>query len=335
MGISSSKSKTTPWGPAQPYILKGMQQTNDVFDANQPRLQDMSGIAYDAFKALSPAAFGTRNAYVDNAQKSAGALASGSTFGKNPGQASYDRLQSANTANGTGNNPASSYAQMVAEGGYLNAQPSANLYSTIMGNDYLRGNPYLDNVVAQTNEDVATQTNRMFGARGMGSGIGSAFADVLSKNLANNEGQLRYQNYNDAANRQLQAAGQSDNIWSGERGRMDAATGLLSANYNAAQDRALEAARSSDAAQQSQVEQMIAALSLTGDLRNAEYSGVAPALNLLNTAADIPYVGTAALNGQIRQASNGYGTTKVTGNIGSQLIDAGSRVASAYVGRGK
>lgn len=359
MGISSSKSKTTPWGPAQPYILKGMQQTNQVFDANQPRLQDMSNVAYDAFKKMAPDAFST-SPYVSGAQEAAQNIFQGG-MASNPGQATYDRLQGAqidpslgmlqNIANGAGNNPATTYARNVAEGKYLNAQPSADLYSTVMGDDYLRGNPYLDSMIAQTNADIAKQTNRMFGARGMGSGVGSAFADVLSKNLANNESQLRYQNYNDAANRQLQAAGQSDNIWSGERGRMDAATGLLSNDYNddqgrrlaaaqalgnqfgQQQDRALEAAKSADAAQQSQVQQMLAALGLTGGLRDAEYAGYAPALNLLNTAADIPYVGTAALNGQIRQASNGYGTTKVTGNIGSQLIDAGTKLGSAYLGR--
>jgi hypothetical protein len=251
MGLSSSKSKNTPWAPAQPYILKGMQQTSDVFDANQPKLEEMSDTAYNAFKSVAPGAFGP-NPYVSNAQNAAGALGSGAMLGANPGQSTYNRLQTDQSnpssaalgaiAGGAGGNPATSIASNVAKGGYLNAQPSSGLYSTIMGDDYLKGNPYLDQMIAQTNADVTKNANRMFASRGMGSGISSAFADVLSGNLADNEGRLRYQNYNDAANRQLQAAGQSDSVWSGERGRMDAATGLLSSDYNADQGRRLAAA---------------------------------------------------------------------------------------------
>lgn len=329
MGISGGKKKTTnePWAPLQPAIIKGAQATQDVFDENQPRLQDMSTTAYNAFKHLSKDAF-TTNPFVSGAQSAAQNIFQGG-MGRNPGKATYDRLQ------GHDDNPGNAYANNVAGGGYLNAQPSAGLYGNIMSDDYLKGNPYLDSVISQTNADVSKQANRMFGARGMGSGISSAFADVLSKNLADNEGRLRYQNYNDASNRQLQAAGQSDSVWSGERGRMDASTGLLSANHNAAQDRALEAAKSSDAAQQSQVQQMLTALGLTGQLNEAQYAGIGPALSLLNSAADIPYVGTAALNGQIRQASNGYGTTTTSGGgglLGSVLGGAAGSLGKSLGG---
>ncbi|WP_374652245.1 hypothetical protein, partial [Rhizorhabdus sp.] len=139
-----------------------------------------------------------------------------------------------------GPNPGDAYARRTAQGGYLNAQPSAAYYASALAPEALRGNPYLDGVIAQSNANVTRDANRMFGARGMGSGLSSAFADVLSRNLAANEGQLRYQNYNDAANRQLQAAGQSDAAWGGERDRMGAATGQLSSNHDAAQSRALE-----------------------------------------------------------------------------------------------
>jgi hypothetical protein len=278
-------------------------------------------------------------------------------------------------------NPADGYASAVAGGQYLNAQPSASLYSSMMSNGYLNGNPYLENVIGQTNADVSRQANRMFAARGMGSGVSSAFADVVSKNLANNEGQLRYQNYNDAVNRQLQAAGQSDAAWGGERNRMDASTGLMASNhdasqdralaaaqalnqsgqqaaqqrlgaaqalggqYNAGQDRALErysgdqgraldAARAGDAARSDQVGQMLQALGLTGGLRDAEYAGVAPTLNLLNTAADLPYIGVGALNGNIRQASDGYKTTteKTSGGLGGLVGTFAGSLANAYGG---
>lgn len=414
--MGSKKTKNTPWAPAQPFIIKGMQQTSDTFDVNQPRLQDMSKQAYDAFNNISPEAF-EASPFVKNAQGAAGAIGSGGLLGSNPGQSTYDRLMAGGVSRSPmgggmmgggllskrpldgggdpsmgllsrmarggndpsmgalsamttpGANPGDRMASAVSGGKYLNNQPSAGLYDSMMSGDYLNGNPYLDSVIEQTNADVTKQANRMFGARGMGSGISSAFADVLSKNLADNEGRLRYQNYNDASNRQLQAAGQSDSAWSGERGRMDNATGLLSDNFNQGQsralaaaqalgnqysdgqdrslaaaqalggqygqnqDRALAAAQAGDAAQQSQVQQMLTALGLTGELRDAEFAGIAPALGLLNTAADIPYVGTAALNGQIREASNGYGTTKTSGGLGQALLGAGAQLGSAWLGR--
>jgi len=340
----------------------------------------MSKQAYDAFARMAPSAFGA-TPFVDNAQAAAQTISNGYFLGGNPGQATYQRLQndrgggagrglfgsggsgvaardpsmgvlSGMAQGGGGANPADRYAAGVAKGQYLNAQPSAALYSNMMNQNYLTGNPYLENVIAQTNADVTRDSNRLFGARGMGAGVSSAFADLVSKNLANNEGQLRYQNYNDAAGRQLQAAGQSDAAWNGERGRMDGATGLLASNYNAGQDRALaaaqalggqynagqdralEAAKASDSAQANQVQQMLQALGLTGDLRNAEYAGVSPATGLLNTAAELPYIGVGALNGNIRQASNGYGTTtqKTSGGLGGALGTILGSAASAFGG---
>lgn len=356
--------------------------------------------------ALSP------SPYVQNAQGKAWSISDGAFLGNNPGQATYDRLQRAGSGGGLfgggnrdpsmnilggmarsqpdqpgnaalarigagGENPADGYASAVAGGQYLNAQPSASLYSSMMSNGYLNGNPYLENMIGQTNADVSRQANRMFGARGMGAGISSAFADIVSKNLANNEGVLRYQNYNDAANRQLQAAGQSDAAWSGERGRMDASTGLLASNhnasqdralaaaqalnqssqqgaqqqlqaaqalggqynagqdrYNAGQDRALEAARAGDVARSDQIAQMLQSLAMTGQLRDAEYAGIAPTLSLLNTAADLPYIGVGALNGNVRQASDGYSTTtqKTSGGLGGVLGAFAGSLASGLGG---
>lgn len=400
MGSSKSKQKTEPWAPAQPYILNGMKQTQSVFDANQPRLQEMSKTAQDAFLDVAKTAFETPNPYVGAAQSAARDIfegrravqsgqpvyerlmaggsgmrgggdmpakmpVGGTSHGGDPSRGILSRMATGNPISDAiasgGHNPGDSYARRTAEGSYLNAQPSAALYASMLGPQALQGNPYLEGVIEQSNANVARQANRMFGARGMGSGLSSAFADVLSRNLAANEGQLRYQNYNDAANRQLQAAGQSDAAWTGERDRMGSATGQLSSNYDAAQnrildaaradaqnrlgaaqslagqygqqqDRALEAAKASDAANSSNVAQMLQALGLTGELRSADYSGIAPALSLLNSAADIPYVGTAALNGQIRQASDGYNTVTKTSSpgIGQLLGSAAGSFASSF-----
>ena len=54
----AKKTKTTsdPWKPAQPYILKGMEQTQRVFDQQQPQLDKFSGMAFDTYGKLNPGA---------------------------------------------------------------------------------------------------------------------------------------------------------------------------------------------------------------------------------------------------------------------------------------
>jgi hypothetical protein len=73
-------------------------------------------------------------------------------------------------------NAAQDYATNTLQGGYLN------------------GNPYLDNIVNQTNDSVTDRTNAGIGMRGQTGG--SAQYEGLSNNLAENEGRLRWQDYN-------------------------------------------------------------------------------------------------------------------------------------------
>lgn len=58
MGLSSSKSKTKnePWQPAQPFILKNLQQQDDVFTSTQPQLEQFAGMQRDTYGRLAPGA---------------------------------------------------------------------------------------------------------------------------------------------------------------------------------------------------------------------------------------------------------------------------------------
>lgn len=62
MGISGSKSKTKtvtnndPWGPAQPYIIKGLEQTQRVFDSQQPQLEAAAADQRATYGRLAPGA---------------------------------------------------------------------------------------------------------------------------------------------------------------------------------------------------------------------------------------------------------------------------------------
>ena len=53
--------------------------------------------------------------------------------------------------------------------------------------------------------------------------------------------------------------------------------------------------------------------------------------SLLNNAAELPWIGVGALNGNIRQASNGYGTStaKTTPNFGEMYLKAAAAAAQA------
>jgi hypothetical protein len=56
MGKSKTKTVSDPWKPAQPYILKGLQQSGEVFDQQQPGLNKFSAMQMDTYGRLAPGA---------------------------------------------------------------------------------------------------------------------------------------------------------------------------------------------------------------------------------------------------------------------------------------
>ncbi len=58
MGLSKSKSKSKsdPWKPAQPYILKNLQQQDQVFTSTQPQLEAFAGQQRDTYGRIAPGA---------------------------------------------------------------------------------------------------------------------------------------------------------------------------------------------------------------------------------------------------------------------------------------
>lgn len=209
MGLSSKKTTSDPWKPSQPYIIKGMENSNRVFDQQQPQLDRFSGMQMDTYGRLAPG----------------------------------------------------------AEQGILGSQSLVN--DTLAGK-YLNSNPYIDQMLSLSNRDVADTVNSQFaGAGRYGSG---AYTDVLARQLADNETRARFGQYNQERQYQNNAVGQAQSLMGG-------ATGLL------------------------------------------------------NNAADLPWIGVGALNGNIRQASQGYGTTTQSGGLGTQLLGIGGSALSSYLGR--
>lgn len=208
---SKSKSKNEPWAPARPFILKGMQQSQEVFDQQQPDLNKYSGMQRDTYGKVAPG----------------------------------------------------------AEQGIMGAQGVVN--STLAG-DNLNGNPYLDAMLSATRANTINGVDAQFSRAGRyGSGN---HAGILAKAIAEQENGMRFQNYGMERQNQLNAVQQASGLMAGSQG-------------------------------------------------------------LLNNAAELPWIGVGALNGNIRQASNGYGTTTQTSNpgFGQALMGAASGALNAYISR--
>lgn len=85
----------------------------------------------------------------------------------------------------------------------------------VLGGKYLdQGNPYLDQMIAQSNDDIRNQMQASLGAKGLTGG--SNYADLISKNIAQNTLGMRYQDYGAERDRMATAAGQSPSIAAGD-----------------------------------------------------------------------------------------------------------------------
>lgn len=87
-----------------------------------------------------------------------------------------------------------------------NVKAAQSYNADVLGGKYLTGNPYLEQIVSQSQNDARNQTAAALGVRGLNGG--SAFGDIISRNVAEAGNTLRFNNYNT------------------ERGRMDTAAGM-------------------------------------------------------------------------------------------------------------
>ena len=56
MGKTKTVTKNDPWAPAQPYILKNLQQQDDVFTSSQPALSGFAQDQRDTYGRVAPGA---------------------------------------------------------------------------------------------------------------------------------------------------------------------------------------------------------------------------------------------------------------------------------------
>ncbi|HEX8418569.1 MAG TPA: hypothetical protein VF638_00995 [Sphingomonas sp.] len=102
---------------------------------------------------------------------------------------------------------------------------------SVLNGDYLKGNPYLDGVVSKSNADITTGVDSRFSSAGRyGSGM---HAGILARSLADNENQLRYQNYATERGYQNAAPGQIAGLTGVSAALPQAASGTYADQINA------------------------------------------------------------------------------------------------------
>jgi len=94
-------------------------------------------------------------------------------------------------------------------GGNPATEAAQNYITSTLGQEP-GNNPYLDDIVGLTNENLARDINTHLGTRGnLG---GSVQSDILARELGRNELGLRYEDYNNQENRQANAAGLAPSV---------------------------------------------------------------------------------------------------------------------------
>lgn len=91
---------------------------------------------------------------------------------------------------------------------------AANRYVTQTLNSDPTNNPYLDDMIAISNDNVRNDLQAKMGTRGLTGG--SAYYDMIGRGLAQNETGLRYNDYNNAMDRKQQAAGMASSVAAGK-----------------------------------------------------------------------------------------------------------------------
>lgn len=103
---------------------------------------------------------------------------------------------------------------------------AANGYATdVLSGKYLgQGNPYLNNMIDQTDRSVSDRVNSTFGAAGRTGG--TQHAQVLGQSLADAENGLRYNDYSNERNQMMQALGQAPGLDASKYQNVGAALGV-------------------------------------------------------------------------------------------------------------
>lgn len=153
-------------------------------------------------------------------------------FSQQTTQAMKGMTNVANSSMGAFNNNFNNITGLTQDGGLndLQDQQVGRLQGVANG-DRMNGNPYLDDLIKRSGDDIRYQTG--LSASGMGRYGSGGHEGVMTKALGDMSGNLRYQNYGDEANRQMDAIGSLFNAGTQQRQNVANGTGQLTDAYNA------------------------------------------------------------------------------------------------------
>lgn len=174
--VTNTSSKSSPWSPAQPALNTAL------------------GGALNAYKNTynGPLVAGMDPNVTAGQNAQLGIAGQGMTSGA--AQTGIGGVQDMLSAGGIG--APMQYGMDTLKGTVNNLNPIAS-------GQYLQGNPYLQSIIDQTNQNTMNDVNAQFSKAGRyGSG---AYAGTLGQKLAQNEGGLRYQDFMNQMNAMLNA----------------------------------------------------------------------------------------------------------------------------------
>lgn len=243
MGLSSKKTKTTPWSEAVEPLKQGIAQTQSTYQTAQPITSDVTGQLGGIFDSYA-AKVGQANPLLQGTGAAAARTMRGDFLGSGPGAGTYTALSGANDpsigllsgmggqrgisdysvapdagvdairALGGGYRPQGGYdASRTAEG-----SAGADYFRDVAAGKYLDRNPYLDSIVNKTLDTVGTRVNNRFGAAGVGFGNSSDHAGILTRELADASNSLYGQAYEAERGRMGEAAGMLGEFDTRDRG---------------------------------------------------------------------------------------------------------------------
>lgn len=306
-----SETKNEPWKPAQGYILQGLQNSGRVFDETQPQLEGYAGMQRGTYGRLAPGA----EAGISAAQRAVNANISGETFGQNPGRSAYAGMANYST-------PGAQRLSTLGDGGFVGQGAGADYWRKSLNGDYLNGDSNFNTVVANSLDDVERRVNARFGGSGA---VGqTAHSDLLARNLAATGASLRSQNYQQERSRQDMAASGLDGATRGDRAQQLQALGMFGDTARGDSEMQMRAAGALDQGYNADMARQQAGIGQAQDLMRGSQG-------LLDSAAQLPWYGVGALNGNVRQASNGYGTTTTrTSDPAGFISGLAGAAATAY-----
>lgn len=114
---------------------------------------------------------------------------------------------------------------------YTNGDPNvtaaAGYNADVLGGKYLDANPYLDAIVGKSQNDARNQTAAALGVRGLNGG--SAFGNIISRNVIDAGNTLRFNNYNTERGRMDSAASMAPSLAAAQYLPIDIATQIAQA----------------------------------------------------------------------------------------------------------